>query len=407
MPTFSFKGRNYENGEVITGERFAPNPQALAAALRSERVMPIQIGEKKEAGQGVKLSLPTKNVGSKDMALFARQFSVMLDAGLPLVQCLSILADQQEKKVFRDTLRQVRSDVEAGATLADAMRKHPRTFDDLFVSMIQAGEAGGILDIILERLSVFLEKIVKLRRGVISASVYPAIVISVAVIIVFVIMIFVIPVFATLFEGMGTSLPLPTRIVMKISSLLSQFIIPLLILGAIGAFGFRQYYQTTNGRKAIDRVKLGIPIIGTVIRKLSIARFSRTLSTLLSSGIPILEGLQITADTAGNVIVKDALLNARREVEEGKTLAEPMKKVKVFPSMVTQIIAVGEQTGELDQMLTKLADYYEDEADAAVANMLTMIEPVMIVFLGVVIGGIVVSMYLPIFTLIGNMSAGM
>ncbi|HSR70642.1 MAG TPA: type II secretion system F family protein [Acidobacteriota bacterium] len=405
MPNFSFRGRNYETGEIIAGERFAPNPQALAAALRNERVMPIKIGEKKEGGEGLKLSLPTKNVGYKDMALFSRQFSVMLDAGLPLVQCLSILSDQAEKKVFRDTLRQVRADVEAGATLADAMRKHPRTFDDLFVSMIQAGEAGGILDVILQRLSLFLEKIVKLRRGVVSASVYPAIVIAVAVIIVFVIMIFVIPVFATLFEGMGASLPLPTRIVMKTSSLLSQFIIPILILAGIGALGFRQYYRTPNGRLAIDRVKLAIPVIGTVIRKLAIARFSRTLSTLLTSGIPILEGLQITAETAGNVVIKDALLKTRREVEEGKTLAEPIRKVKVFPSMVTQIIGVGEQTGELDQMLSKLADYYEDEADAAVANMLTMIEPIMIVFLGVVIGGIVVSMYLPIFTLIGNMSS--
>ena len=405
MPNYQFQGRNYESGEMVTGVRFAQNEQSLAAALRNEQVMPIVIGEQSAAkGMGMEIRLPAGGVSSKELSLFTRQFSVMLDAGLPLVQCLAILADQQEKKVFKDTLEQTRTDVEAGATLADAMRKHPKVFDDLFVSMIAAGEAGGILDVILQRLSVFLEKIVKLKRGIVSASVYPTIVILVAVIIVFVIMIFVIPVFATLFEGLNAPLPLPTRIIMGISSFLSQFIIWILLAIGLGIFGMRSYYKTDSGRLAIDRVILAIPIVGTVIRKVSIARFARTLATLLSSGIPILDGLQITADTAGNKVIKNGLTQVRREVEEGKTLAEPMRKVKVFPSMVTQIVAVGEQTGELDQMLTKLADYYEDESDAAVANLLTLIEPVMIVFLGVVIGGIVVSMYLPIFTLIGNMS---
>ncbi|MEE8583960.1 MAG: type II secretion system F family protein, partial [Acidobacteriota bacterium] len=404
-PTYQFKGRNYQSGEMVTGVRFAQNEQSLAAALRNEQVMPIVIGEQTAAkGMGMEIRMPAGGVSSKELSLFTRQFSVMLDAGLPLVQCLAILADQQEKKVFKDTLEQTRTDVEAGATLADAMRKHPKVFDDLFVSMIAAGEAGGILDIILQRLSVFLEKIVKLKRGIVSASVYPTIVILVAVIIVFVIMIFVIPVFATLFEGLNAPLPLPTRIIMSISSFLSQFIIWILLAIGLGIFGMRSYYKTDSGRLAIDRVILAIPIVGTVIRKVSIARFARTLSTLLSSGIPILDGLQITAETAGNRVIKNGLTQVRREVEEGKTLADPMRKVKVFPSMVTQIVGVGEQTGELDQMLSKLADYYEDESDAAVANLLTMIEPVMIVFLGGVIGGIVVSMYLPIFTLIGNMS---
>ncbi len=405
MPTYQFKGRNYQSGEMVTGVRFAQNEQSLAAALRNEQVMPIVIGEQSAAkGMGMEIRMPAGGVSSKELSLFTRQFSVMLDAGLPLVQCLAILADQQEKKVFKDTLEQTRTDVEAGATLADAMRKHPKVFDDLFVSMIAAGEAGGILDVILQRLSVFLEKIVKLKRGIVSASVYPTIVILVAVIIVFVIMIFVIPVFATLFEGLNAPLPLPTRIIMSISSFLSQFIIWILLAIGLGIFGMRSYYKTDSGRLAIDRVILAIPIVGTVIRKVSIARFARTLSTLLSSGIPILDGLQITAETAGNRVIKNGLTQVRREVEEGKTLADPMRKVKVFPSMVTQIVGVGEQTGELDQMLSKLADYYEDESDAAVANLLTMIEPVMIVFLGGVIGGIVVSMYLPIFTLIGNMS---
>ncbi len=405
MPNYQFKGRNYQNGEMVTGVRFAQNEQSLAAALRNEQIMPIVIGEQSAAkGMGMDINLPSAGVSAKDLSLFTRQFSVMLDAGLPLVQCLAILADQQEKKVFKNTLQQTRTDVEAGATLADAMRKHPKVFDDLFVSMIAAGEAGGILDVILQRLSVFLEKIVKLKRGIVSASVYPAIVILVAIVIVFVIMIFVIPVFATLFEGLNAPLPLPTRVIMGISDFLSQFIIWILLALGLGIFGMRSYYKTDSGRLAIDRLVLAIPIVGGVIRKVSIARFARTLATLLSSGIPILDGLQITADTAGNRVIMNGLTQIRKDVEEGKTLADPMRKTKVFPSMVTQIVGVGEQTGELDQMLTKLADYYEDESDAAVANLLTLLEPVMIVFLGVVIGGIVVSMYLPIFTLIGNMS---
>lgn len=403
MPIYKFKGRNYETGEAVAGQRVAQSEQMLAAALRSERIMPIRIGEKSKIS--LDIPLPERGPSAKELALFTRQFSVMLDAGLPLVQCLSILSEQQERKSFKEALNQLRVDVEAGATLAEAMRKHNKVFDDLFVSMIGAGEAGGILDIILQRLSVFMEKSVKLKRGIISASVYPAIVILVAVIIVFVIMIFVIPVFATLFEGMNVALPLPTRIVMGTSNFMATFTIPILIAVGLAVFGVRYYYKTDSGRLAIDRLMLMIPIIGTALQKISIARFSRTLATLLSSGIPILEGLRITAETAGNRVVEKALLNARREVEEGKTLSEPIRRAKVFPSMVTQIVGVGEQTGELDQMLNKLADYYEDEADAAVANLLTMMEPAMIVLLGGLIGGIVVSMYLPIFTLIGNMSA--
>lgn len=402
MPVYEYRGRNYESGRVISGERFAKSPQALATALRNERIMPVNIDEKRKS---LEFSLPKARTSGKELALFTRQFSVMLDAGLPLVQCLSILSEQQQRESFKQALNQIREDVEAGSTLADAMRKHPKVFDDLFVNMIAAGEAGGILDTILQRLSVFLEKAVKLKRGIISASVYPSIVVLVAIVIVVVIMIFVIPVFATLFEGMNAPLPLPTRFIMGLSSFMKQFIIPILIATGLGVAGVRYYYKTDSGHLMIDRIMLAIPILGGVLKKISIARFSRTLATLLSSGIPILDGLSITAETAGNVVIRNGLIHARTEVEQGKTLAEPMRKVKAFPSMVTQIVGVGEQTGELDQMLEKLADYYEDESDAAVANLLTMLEPIMIVFLGGVIGGIVVSMYLPIFTLIGRMSA--
>jgi len=314
------------------------------------------------------------------------------------------MSEQQEHKGFKQVLGLVREDVEAGATLADSMGKHPRTFDTLFVNMVAAGEAGGILDIILRRLAIFVEKAAKLKRAVIGASIYPAVIILVAIVVIFVIMLWVIPVFATLFEGLNATLPLPTRIVMGTSSLIAQFIFPIIAVFVLTIFGFRYYYKTDGGRLVVDRTLLALPIMGTVLKKIAIARFSRTLSTLLVSGVPILEGLDITAGTAGNVVLENALLRARREVSEGKTLAEPIKKTAIFPPMVTSIITVGEQTGELDQMLEKLADYYEEEADEAVAGMLALLEPVMIVLLGGVIGVIVVSMYLPIFTLIRELA---
>ncbi len=346
----------------------------------------------------------TGKVPAKTLALFTRQFSVMIDSGLPLIQCLSIMSEQQEHKGFKMVLNLVREDVEAGATLADAMRKHPNMFDTLFVNMVAAGEAGGILDIILRRLAIFVEKAAKLKRAVLGASIYPAVVILVAVVVIFVIMLWVIPVFATLFEGLNATLPLPTRIVMGLSNLIAQFIIPIIAIAVLSVVGFRYYYKTDSGRYTVDRIMLALPIMGTVLKKIAIARFSRTLSTLLVSGVPILEGLEITAGTAGNVVLEEALLRARREVSEGKTLAEPIKKTAIFPPMVTSIVAVGEQTGELDQMLEKLADYYEEEADEAVASMLALLEPVMIIFLGGIIGTIVVSMYLPIFSLIRELS---
>ncbi len=402
MPVYSFRGRQYESGSVITGERFAASKQSLAASLRDERIMPISIAEKAK-----EYNLPWENrVSVKELALFTRQFSVMLDAGLPLVECLGILADQQENKTFRKALKTVRSDVESGATLADALARHPKIFDKLFVNMVSAGEAGGILDNILNRLSVFSEKNVKLKRAVVSASVYPTIIIAVAVVIVFVIMVYVIPVFATLFESLNAPLPLATRVVMRASSFTAQFALPIVIGVALLAGVVRYFYKTEQGRLVIDRMILAVPMVGVVLKKIAISRFSRTLSTLLVSGIPILDGLEITAGTAGNVVIQNSIMRARKEVEEGKALVEPLRKTSIFPPMVTQIVAVGEQTGQLDQMLDKLADYYEEEADTAIANLLTMLEPLMIIFLGGIIGGIVISMYLPIFTLIGRLAGG-
>lgn len=401
MPVYQFKGRKYDGGVVVTGERSAASKQALAALLRNENILPVQISEKRESPGRVGLF---GGIRSKDLALFTKQFSVMLDAGLPLIQCLDLLAAQQESQVFRGIINQIREDVEAGMTLADAMKRHPKAFNTLFVNMVAAGEAGGVLDVILQRLSVFIEKEVKLKRSVVSASVYPAIVTTVAVIIVFIIMVWVVPVFASLFEGLNAPLPAPTRIVMAVSNYVATFSIPMIVLAIAGALGLRYYYATEQGRLTIDGLLLRIPLIGLVLLKIAVARFSMTLSTLLSSGIPLLDALEITANTAGNAVIEKHLLQTRKEVAEGKTLVEPLKRVKLFPSMVTQIISVGEETGELDQMLEKLAAYYEEESDAAISNLMTMIEPVMIVFLGVVIGGIVISMYLPIFTLIRHLS---
>jgi len=405
MPVYQYKGRRSDSGAAVIGERSAPNKQSLATLLRNEKILPVSIVEKAGDLAGAKTG-GRSGVSAKTLALFTRQFSVMIDSGLPLIQCLTIMAEQQEKKNFRTVLEKVRADVESGSTLADAMRKHPKVFDNLFTNMVAAGEAGGILDVILRRLSIFVEKAAKLKKAVVSASVYPSVIICVACAVVFVIMLWVVPVFATVFTGMNMSLPLPTRITMAVSSLVGQFSIPIVFLVVIGVFGFRAYYRTENGRWNIDRALLALPVLGMVLKKIAIARFSRTLATLLVSGVAILEALDVVGGTAGNVVIQRALQAIRKEVEEGKTLVDPMKKNNLFPPMVTQMVAVGEQTGELDQMLEKLADYYEEEADQAIANMMTLMEPLMIVFLGVVVGGIVISLYLPIFTLINRMSQG-
>jgi type IV pilus assembly protein PilC len=409
MPTYVFKGRN-RLGEVIVGERIADSRDVLRQLLRREQVMLTSVKEKGREVAVPKIGRGRKRVKSKDLAIFTRQFSVMIDAGLPLVQCLEILAQQQDNKNFAMVLTQTRQDVEEGSTLAAAMARHPKVFDQLFVNMIEAGEAGGILDLILQRLSTYIEKIVKLRRDVISALIYPAAVIVIAAAVVSVIMVFVIPSFQSIFTGLlgpGELLPLPTRIVVGISDFLAG-IGGLVILAAIVAsvVGIRFYYRTPKGRRLLDTIMLKLPIIGGILRKIAVARFSRTLSTLLSSGVPILQSLEITARTAGNVVLEDAIRKVRDGVERGESVVEPLKASEVFPNMVSQMIGIGEQTGALDAMLGKIADFYEQEVDAAIASLLTLIEPVMIGFLGVTIGGIVISMYLPLFSLIGKMAEG-
>ena len=406
MPTYVFKGRNRLN-EIIVGERVADNRDSLRQILRREQVTLTSVKEK-----GREIGIPKiggrKKVKAKDLSIFTRQFSVMIDAGLPLVQCLEILAQQQDNKYFQQILSQVRQDVEEGSTLAATMARHPKVFDQLYSNMVEAGETGGILDLILQRLSTFIEKLVKLKRDVVSAMIYPAAVIIMAVIAVAVIMVVVIPQFANIFLGLlgpGEPLPLPTRIVVGISNFLAGWgglVILVAIVAAVIAL--RSYYKTTGGRRLIDRVILKIPVLGDIMRKIAVARFSRTLSTLLSSGVPILQSLDITARTAGNVIIEEAITSVRTGVERGESFVDPLKATDVFPNMVAQMIGIGEQTGALDAMLGKIADFYEQEVDAAIANLLTLIEPLLIGFLGVTIGSIVIAMYLPLFTLIGKLS---
>jgi len=344
------------------------------------------------------------SVTARDLAIFVRQFSVMIDAGLPLVQCLEILGGSNDNKFFASVLNATRQDIEGGATLADAMRKHPKVFDELFCNMIAAGEAGGILDTILKRLATYIEKSVKLQQQIKGAMMYPIAVVSIAGIVITIILWKVIPTFAAMFAGLGATLPLPTRIVMWMSNWLVRGIVP----GSIGIFFsyhlFKRYYATYGGRRVVDRIMLKMPILGDLLKKVAVAKFCRTLATLISSGVPILDGLEITAKTAGNAIIEDTIMEVRKAVEGGMTIAQPLKESGVFPGMVVQMIGVGEQTGALDAMLSKIADFYEDEVDTAVANLLTLMEPVMILFLGCTVGGIVIAMYLPLFSLIGELA---
>ena len=408
MPTYVFKGRNRLN-EIVVGERVADNREALRQILRREQVTLTSIKEK-----GREVGIPKiggrKKVKSKELSIFTRQFSVMIDAGLPLVQCLDILGQQQDNKYFQQILMQVRQDVEEGSTLAAAMARHPRVFDQLYTNMVEAGETGGILDLILQRLSTFIEKIVKLKRDIMSALIYPVAVILMAIGAIAVIMVVVIPQFQNIFMGLlgpGELLPLPTRIVVGISDFLAGWgglAILVAVIGTVVALRF--YYRTPGGQRVLDTIILKLPIFGGIMRKIAVARFSRTLATLLSSGVPILQSLDITARTAGNVVIESAIMKVRAGVERGENFVDPLKATEVFPSMVAQMIGIGEQTGALDAMLGKIADFYEQEVDAAIANLLTMIEPVLIGFLGVTIGSIVIAMYLPLFTLIGKLSQG-
>ena len=406
MATFAYTGRS-RAGQTITGEYIADSMDAAVSALRRDQILVTKINPVKEAIAVARDKKPrAKSVKAKDLAVFTRQFSVMIGAGLPLVQCLDILGTQAEDKNFGEVILATRADVEGGASLADAMRKHPKTFDSLFTNMIAAGEAGGILDAILKRLATYIEKAVKLKGQVKSAMVYPISVIVIATLVVGAILWKVIPTFAQLFAGLGADLPLPTRIVISLSNGLVRFM-PFIVVGIVAAgFGFRTYYQTVGGRMVVDRVVLKLPVLGSLMRKIAVARFCRTLSTLLASGVSILEALDITARTAGNAVVEEGILTTRKSIERGETIAAPLKQTGVFPPMVVQMIGVGEATGALDTMLSKIADFYEEEVDVAVAGLLTLLEPLMIALLGGIVGGIVIAMYLPIFSLISELTGG-
>jgi type IV pilus assembly protein PilC len=401
MPVFTFTGTNIA-GQKIAGERMAENKQMLAAQLRRERVQVSAIKEK-----GKEFALPTFGSGkvkTKELAIFFRQFSVMIDAGLPLVQCLEILAGNQENPAFQKTLTGVRTKVEGGSTLANAMREYPKVFDDLSTNMIEAGETGGILDVILQRMSAYIEKAVKMKQAVKSALIYPVAVISIAVLIVGGLLKWVVPVFTKLFDGMQVELPLPTRMVIGLSTFVGTFW--WFGFGLLFAmfFGIKALKKNPQGKLAWDSMMIKLPIMGQILRKIAVARFTRTLGTLITSGVPILEGLSITARTSGNAVLEQAIMKVRKSVEEGRTIVDPLKESGVFPNMVTQMIGVGEATGAMDAMLQKIADFYEDEVDAATKDLLTLLEPVLIGFLGAAVGGIVISLYMPLFAMIGKLA---
>ena len=401
MPVYTFRGTN-RTGNVVSGERTAANKTELAAMLRREQVNVSKMSEK-----GREFNIPTFGTGvdAKELAIFTRQFSVMIDAGLPLVQCLEILANQQENKTFQKVLTGVRASVEGGATLSGSLKQYDKVFDALYYNMVDAGETGGILDTILQRLATYIEKNVRLKRAVRSALIYPTAVIGIAAMVIILLLWKVVPIFVTLFNGLGAELPLPTRIVIGLSQFIGSwygFIIFLVLGGTVAALSW--WYKTPQGRITIDTVVLKLPVLGMLMRKIAVARFTRTLGTLISSGVPILEGLDITARTAGNAVVERAIIATRKAVEAGRSLVDPLKESNVFPGMVTQMIGVGEQTGAMDAMLQKIADFYEDEVDVAVKDMLTLLEPAMIMFLGIVVGGIFISLSLPLFSLISKLA---
>ncbi len=401
MAQYVWKGRTRQ-GATTGGVLVADSKDLAIADLRRRQIDVTTVKEK-----GKELAVPKLGPGrvnARRLAIFTRQFSVMIDAGLPLVQCLEILGNQQDSRLFQKIILAVRQDVEAGSSLAEALRKHPKAFDDLFVNMVAAGEAGGILDTILRRLSTYIEKAVKLKGQVKTALIYPVSVLLVAAIVVFIILWKVIPTFASLFAALGAELPLPTRLVIKASNFVASYIVFIVAGCAAAVYALKRYYATYRGRRVIDGIVLKLPVLGDIMKKIAVARFCRTLATLTSSGVPILDGLEITAKTAGNAIVEDAIMGVRKSVEAGRTIAEPLGETKVFPSMVVQMIGVGEQTGALDAMLNKIAEFYEEEVDNAVTGLMKLMEPIMIAILGTVIGTIVVAMYMPMFDLISKIN---
>ena len=396
MPVFAYSGRT-RTGQTINGEMEAPNREAVVAQLRRQQVMATAVTPKardlKVPGFGAK-------VGDRDLAVVTRQLATMIDAGLPLVQCLDILAQQQEKKIFQKALHDIRMAVEGGSTFSASLKRHPKIFSTLYTNMVEAGEAGGILDTILNRLAAYIEKAMALKKRVKTAMFYPSTIVTLAVVVVIFLLMYVIPTFEQLFEGFGATLPLPTVIVLEASRIVRAYLLVMLAGLVAAVVGLRFYYRTPGGKMAIDRLLLRLPVFGPLIRKVAVAKFTRTLGTLVSSGVSILEGLDITARTAGNKVVEEAVLKARTTIAQGKTIAEPLQASGVFPLMVVQMIAVGEQTGALDRMLNKIADFYDEEVDVAVAGLTALLEPLLVIFLGVIIGGVVIAMYLPIFKLI-------
>ncbi len=398
MATFAYVGRT-RSGAVKKGELSAKTRDEAVAQLRKQSVVVTSLDEKKGGSGGFNVSLGS-GLTDKDLVVFTRQFGTMINAGLPLVQCLEILSTQSENKVLRETIGEVKTQVEAGSTFSDALRRHPKVFDDLYVNLVHAGEVGGLLDTILTRLAKYIEKAMKLKGQIKSAMIYPSAILGVAAVVITVLMIWVIPIFAKMFNelsGGKMGLPGPTQLVIDVSNVFTSYWY--VMLGSIVAvvFSIKKYYATAQGRMAIDKLLLKTPVFGDLIRKASVAKFSRTLGTLLGSGVPLLDGLTICAKTAGNKVIEEALISARVSIAGGKTIADPLAASGIFPKMVTHMIAVGESTGALDAMLGKIADFYEDEVDQAVASLTSLLEPVMMVFLGIVIGFIVIAMYLPIF----------
>ncbi len=401
MATFLWEGKTAQ-GRVMKGELDAPNPETVFALLRERRIRPIP-SRIREKGKGLEKEITIPGFGEKvkpkDVSLFTRQFATMIDAGLPIVECLDILSEQSESKLLRNTIRTIKQDVEGGATLAEALRKHPKIFDDLYVNMVQAGEMGGVLNTILNRIALFIEKAHKLKKKVKGAMIYPCSIIAVAVIVVAILLIFVIPVFAQLYGSAGKALPAPTQITINISNwFVATWYYALFAIVSV-VVGIRFYYHTDQGRMNIDRLLLRLPVMGDLLRKVAVARFSQNMSLLLSSGVPILDGLAITARTAGNKVVEKAIIDSRVSISQGRTVADPLRESKIFPPMVCQMVAVGENTGGLDIMLKKVADLYDEEVDDAVNNLTALMEPMIMVILGVILGGLVISMYLPIFQL--------
>jgi type IV pilus assembly protein PilC len=402
MAQFEFHGTS-RIGAQVSGVRGEATREALEAALPREQIAPARTAARRA------VRIPRRKLGgkvkAKELAIFTRQFSVMIDAGLPLVQCLEILSGQQANHAFSKVLTGVRMTVEGGSTLANALREYPKVFDDLYTNMVEAGEAGGILDGVLERLSTHIEKSVKLRRAVKSALIYPSAVVFIAVGVITILLWKVVPIFATLFAGLDVALPLPTRMVIALSNAVATFALPAAILLGLGGYGLRLFYTTPQGRLAVDSLILKLPLLGILMRKIAVGMFTRTLGTLISSGVPMLEAMDITARGAGNAVVEKAILQVRRAIEAGRTIVDPLRETGVFPNLVVQMIGVGEHTGSLDAMLQKIADFYEEEVDVAVADLLTAMEPLIILFLGLVVGGVVISMYLPLFSLIGQLAA--